>query len=66
MEAEMAAWGDEDWGRQQAEDEAIEAREIAEAFDRLEMLVHAVEVRFEMELPGTRSDLSFLKSYLVK
>ena len=57
---------DEEWAAQQAQDEAIEKRELEEAFNRLYGYVTAAEKMCNCTFTDWRRDLRFLELVLYR
>lgn len=62
MEAETEY--DWDWGRAQAEDEAIEQRQVSEAFERIYRAISELELLSNAGYPSLRTDVRFIEAVM--
>lgn len=65
MHTEMSCTaGEDDWGVEQHLDQMRDEQRVAEVFERLNLVVTAVETHFSMNMDGTRDDLRWLESFV--
>lgn len=63
---EMSCFDDNTWAAQQAQDEAIEKREVTEAFERIYLSINRLEVLDNCSYVDLRADVRLIEEVLFR